>query len=184
MSVFQVLIRIFKHIVRLFFMAIERMNRFSGMVDQVTPDLIPENVLSFMENVEVRDGTARTRRGSHLHREKISGEEFQGTGIFKDSFDSASQQIILIAQSKELSGVITSVTDATGGIVQINSVNSLVQGDIVTISGTVDYDGSFTVRVVTSTSFRIVATFTSTKTGNWETTGHIYHYQFPFTPFR
>lgn len=68
--------------------------------------------------------------------------------------------------------MITHFFNAGGGNVTVTSANALTTGEIITISGTTSYNGSFTVSNVTPTSFNIVATFIADDaTGSWQLAG-------------
>ncbi len=63
---------------------------------------------------------------------------------------------------------ITAFTDAGGGVVTVTSAgHGLDNTDTAEIWGTTDYDGTYTVSNVTTDTFDITATFTSTQTGAW-----------------
>ena len=84
-------------------MIVERISDFSGgMLDQKTRDKIAPNQSSFIENMEYRDGDIYTRRGSCLHREATTGETFQGSGVFYEAFNSAKQQVFMVAQGGKI----------------------------------------------------------------------------------
>lgn len=70
--------------------------------------------------------------------------------------------------------VITGFTDAGGGNVTVTSVNALINGSIITISGTTNYDGTYTVSNRTNTSFDIAVPGTfpgNDATGTWQLAG-------------
>ena len=71
------------------------------------------------------------------------------------------------------SGIITAfATDPAGTIV--TSPNTLVVGSEITISGTTDYNGTFTVVAVTSASFTITRAFVpNNATGTWTGSGGV-----------
>jgi len=77
-------------------------NYSGGMVDVLSPDKIPENAVSYAENIEFRDGNAKTRRGSRLSREAVSGEEFQGFGVYRKPIDTTFKETMLIAQGGKI----------------------------------------------------------------------------------
>jgi hypothetical protein len=68
-------------------------------------------------------------------------------------------------------GPIASVADYSGtvaGTVLITDVgHGLVTGNVVTILGTTDYNGTFVVTRVDNDTFYITETYTSSQTGNW-----------------
>ena len=66
-------------------------------------------------------------------------------------------------------GDITGMTDNGDGTITITtaSAHNRNNGDIIDIRGTTDYDGEYTISNVTSTTFDITATFTSSQTGKW-----------------
>jgi len=67
-------------------------------------------------------------------------------------------------------GAITAVTDAGGGdITCAASSHLLTTSNRVTISGTLDYDGDYTVTAVSAgVSFNVTATFVNSQTGTYE----------------
>lgn len=68
--------------------------------------------------------------------------------------------------------IITGFTDAGGGNVTVTSTNTLTNGALITISGTTNYNGTYTVANVTSTSFTIVKAFVANDaTGVWQLAG-------------
>lgn len=69
--------------------------------------------------------------------------------------------------------VITGFVNAGGaGNITATSSNDLTSGMIITISGTTDYNGTYTVISATSTSFVIQATWVSaSQTGTWQLAG-------------
>ncbi len=75
----------------------------------------------------------------------------------------------ITAMANAHTGSITIMADAGGGNTTITSAShGLSNGDRVTISGTSNYNGVFTVANVTSNTFQIVRTFvTNEATGTW-----------------
>ena len=68
--------------------------------------------------------------------------------------------------------VITGFADAGGGYVTTTSENSLANGDIIKISGSTNYDGTYVVSNPTATRFDIPATYTGNDaTGIWQLAG-------------
>jgi hypothetical protein len=69
---------------------------------------------------------------------------------------------------------ITHFANAGGGSVLVTSANTLVVGDIIVISGTTSYNGTFTVTVATGASFTITAAFVADDaTGVWTNGGGV-----------
>ncbi len=70
---------------------------------------------------------------------------------------------------------ITGATDAGGGSVTFLSINTLTAGAVVTITGTTDYNGTWTVLSATPTSFTVAPTggFTTSQTGFWQAGGGV-----------
>ena len=68
-------------------------------------------------------------------------------------------------------GPIASVADYSGtvaGTVLVTDVaHGLVTGNIVTIGGTTDYNGTFSITKVTNDTFYITETYVNSQTGNW-----------------
>lgn len=65
-------------------------------------------------------------------------------------------------------GSISAVADAGAGYVRMTTTShNLSSGDTVAVTGTTDYNGSFTVGNVSSTTFCIPETYTSSQTGTW-----------------
>jgi hypothetical protein len=79
----------------------------------------------------------------------------------------------LVYLDSTLSGSITAFADAGGGLVTVTSANhGLNNGDCVTISGTTNYNGEFTISNVTTNTFDITDTWVSNDaTGTWSSTG-------------
>lgn len=65
-------------------------------------------------------------------------------------------------------GVIASIANAGGGDVIINDVaHGLSAGDMISITGTTNYNGLYEVKTVTIDSFTITATWGVSETGKW-----------------
>ena len=75
----------------------------------------------------------------------------------------------MIAIQGAPSKAITAFANAGGGSVTVtSSTHELSDGDEVVISGTTDYNGTFTISSVTTNTFNIVDTYVSAETsGNW-----------------
>ena len=73
-----------------------------GMVDVIDSERLSPIQSEYLENFEYRDGFLRTRRGSWLLHEEITGESYQGAGIFKSQNDDSVQVITLIAQGGKI----------------------------------------------------------------------------------
>ena len=74
-----------------------------------------------------------------------------------------------VIESTLNNGSVSGVTDAGGGDVRVAATShGMSDGDIVTISGTTDYNGTFTVTNVDSpNSFDVTDTYVSSQSGNW-----------------
>jgi hypothetical protein len=69
-----------------------------------------------------------------------------------------------------VNGAIASVADYSGTVagtvkITVTAGHNLTTGDIVTIAGTTDYNGTFSITTISSTEFYITETYTSTQTG-------------------
>ena len=66
------------------------------------------------------------------------------------------------------SGIIVSTQNPGGGKVRCTSAShGLVTGDVVTITGTIDYNGTFTVTKIDNNVFEITDTWVSDQRGRW-----------------
>ena len=72
------------------------------MISRLSPERLPENAYSYAKNIEVRDGTPRTRRGSVRLYDDIAGESFQGAGVFIPPFRADKVETILVAQGQKV----------------------------------------------------------------------------------
>ena len=70
------------------------------------------------------------------------------------------------------SGSITAFADAGGGQVTVttSAAHGYANNHVMRITGTTNYNGSYVISNVASTSFRITATFVATETGTWNAT--------------
>ena len=75
---------------------------------------------------------------------------------------------VLITVGGSVDGV-ADYSATVGGTVKVttSSAHGLATGERVTISGTTDYNGSFTVTVLSTTEFYITAAYTSSQTGSY-----------------
>lgn len=78
------------------------------------------------------------------------------------------------------SGSITAFADAGGGQVTVttSTAHGYANNHVMRITGTTNYNGSYVISNVTSTSFRITKTFVATETGTWNATlqsGQTFH---------
>ena len=78
--------------------SVQQVDFSGGMITRLSPERLPENAYSFGKNIEVRDGTPRTRRGSIRLYDDIAGESFQGAGIFRSPFRADKVETMLVAQ--------------------------------------------------------------------------------------
>jgi len=70
--------------------------------------------------------------------------------------------------ARRSNGVITAVADAGGGVCTVTATaHGQADGATVTIAGTTDYNGSYTIANVTTDTFDITETFTSSQTGTF-----------------
>lgn len=58
-------------------------------------------------------------------------------------------------------------TDGTGKIAVASTAHGLSTGDVVTVSGTTDYNGTWTITKVDDDNFTFVDTYTTNQTGAW-----------------
>ena len=87
---------------------------------------------------------------------------------------SASQSVTITVASPAVSSAITGFADAGGGNVTVKSANSLTTGVVITISGTINYDGTYTVISQTSNDFTITRAFvpgSGSEAGIWQLAG-------------
>lgn len=73
---------------------------------------------------------------------------------------------------KAVGGSITGITDLGGAPNEVEATTSvaheLTTGDSVTVAGTTDYDGTYTITVTAAATFKFEHAYTMTKTGTWE----------------
>jgi len=78
----------------------EGQNDFTGgMVDRLAPDAIPVNTYAYGENVEIRDGFPRTRRGSYLLYPQTNTWP-RAACIFDQKTDTISNEILFMVDSE------------------------------------------------------------------------------------
>ncbi len=69
---------------------------------------------------------------------------------------------------------ITAFADAGGGNLTVTSANTLAPGDIIVVSGTTNYNGTFTIVSANATSFTIAAAFVANDAaGAWTAGGGV-----------
>ena len=73
-----------------------------GMITRLSPERLPQNAYSFGKNIETRDGTPRTRRGSLRLYDDIAGQTFQGAGIFRSPARGDKVETMLVAQGQKV----------------------------------------------------------------------------------
>ena len=73
-----------------------------GMITRLSPERLPQNAYSFGKNIETRDGTPRTRRGSLRLYDDIAGQSFQGAGIFRSPARGDKVETMLVAQGQKV----------------------------------------------------------------------------------
>jgi hypothetical protein len=73
-----------------------------GMITRLSPERLPQNAYSFGKNIETRDGTPRTRRGSLRLYDDIAGQTFQGAGIFRSPSRGDKVETMLVAQGQKV----------------------------------------------------------------------------------
>jgi len=93
------------------------------------------------------------------------------TTIYTLTCGSTNQSITINVSSAAVASAITHFAAGTGNVM-VSSLNALTNGTLITISGTTNYNGSYTVSNVTPTSFTITATFNGDDaTGVWQLAG-------------
>lgn len=82
-------------------------------------------------------------------------------------------------------GAITAFADGTGGTVLVSSAgHGLNNGDIITIRGTVNYNGVFEVSAVTTNTFKITDTWViNDGASDWDQPGHVVYDGIPTAIF-
>ena len=100
----------------------------------------------------------------------LGGIKFNGTTYIMASNGTVSRLVYL---DSTLTGSITSFADAGGGKVTVTSAShNLNNNDSVTITGTTNYNGVYTIANVSTNTFEITTTWVSNDaTGTWVTTG-------------
>jgi len=80
---------------------------------------------------------------------------------------------IMVGDAGAANGVIIGVTNPGGGkiIVNCSAAHGLGPGQSVTIAGTTNYDGTYTILTVSSTAFNVTKTYVSSQTGTWSLPG-------------
>ena len=93
------------------------------------------------------------------------------TTIYTLTCGSTNQSITIKVSSAAVASAITHFAAGTGNVM-VSSLNTLTNGILITISGTTNYNRSYTVSNVTPTSFTIVETFNGDDaTGVWQLAG-------------
>lgn len=100
----------------------------------------------------------------------LGGVRFNGTTYLMARNGSEARLVYL---DSTLSGAITVFADAGSGQVTVTSAShGLHDNDSVTITGTTNYNGTFTIANTTTNTFEITTTWVSDDgTGNWASTG-------------
>jgi hypothetical protein len=80
---------------------------------------------------------------------------------------------IMVGNAGAATGVITGVTNPGGGKITVacSAAHGLGPGQSVTIDGTTNYDGTYTILTVSSTAFNVTKTYVSSQTGTWSLPG-------------
>jgi len=102
----------------------------------------------------------------------------RGGGYYGASYSQASEQMSITPTTGNQSiniewyedgGSIISFADAGGGVVTVTTsvAHGRANGDSAYIRGTTNYDATYTISNVTSTTFDITATWVATETGSW-----------------
>lgn len=124
--------------------------------------------------VESIDGFLQTGNEAYVNgsiaTKGLGGIRFNGTTYIMASNGTEARLIYL---DSTLTGSITVFADAGGGQVTVTSAShGLHNNDSVTITGTTNYNGTYTISAVNTNTFQITATFNGDDaTGTWSTTG-------------
>lgn len=92
-----------------------------GANDYLSPELLPENAYQYGHNIEIRDGSAASRRSETdlMDQEDFAGDTLQGVGLYRTSFSSGNTEYIIQARGEKLyywqpPGVMTEMTLPAG----------------------------------------------------------------------
>ena len=113
-----------------------------------------------------------TIKGSFHRDASWASSNFSSTTVIPWDSESYNNQSELLHYQEADTGSISSVADAGGGDITVTTSadHGLSVGDHVTISGTTDYNGDYTINTVPSTTtFTVTKTYTSSQTGTWTT---------------
>ncbi|MCJ7574689.1 hypothetical protein MUO93_10585 [Candidatus Bathyarchaeota archaeon] len=80
---------------------------------------------------------------------------------------------IMVGDAGAATGVITGVTNPGGGKITVacSAAHGLGPGQSVTIAGTTNYDGTYTILTVSSSAFNVIKAYVSSQTGTWSLPG-------------
>ena len=119
---------------------------------------IQDGVQIFLRDVNTSDGYSITRLVGNQWRQfanLVIGDSTMSAEIYR--------------YQGEQTGAITAVSDAGGGQIDLDSTaHGFVAGNRITVSGTTDYNATYTVdSVPDADTIRVTATWTSDQTGTW-----------------
>lgn len=154
------------------------MNLKTGKVTALEPWLLPQDAFETLRNCRLKRGVLEKRDGyvyfgQMVHVDtsdnSVSLETDPIISIF-NYIEGATQNLVIADQSRlnrYVSGAvtdkdITAFADFGGGEVTVTSVgHGFVTGDIVTISGTTNYNGTFYITKIDADNFKITDTWVS-----------------------
>ena len=70
-----------------------------GMNDRLAPEQLSKSEYAYGENLEIRDGYARTRRGSHRLYEWLSDATFQGAGVYRAFYSDQRRETLFLVRN-------------------------------------------------------------------------------------
>lgn len=124
--------------------------------------------------VESIDGLLKVGNSIYVNglisTEILGGVKFNGT-IYLMASNGVEAR--LVYKDSTLTGLITAFADSGGGLVQVTSAaHGRNDGDVITITGTTNYNGEYTVSSATTNTFEITAVWVSDDaTGTWTSLG-------------
>ncbi len=77
-----------------------------GANERISPEQIGKNQYITSENIELRDNECRTRRGSFRLFPDVTGESFQGAGLFRRLSGSIPPEQFLVVQNNKLKRIV------------------------------------------------------------------------------
>jgi hypothetical protein len=66
-----------------------------GMIDRLSPELLPANAYAYLLNGEIRDGTPKTRRGSVLLEPGVTGSKMKGAGLYRSPYEDQRRETLV-----------------------------------------------------------------------------------------